>query len=64
MRSNISQRMVERAVRAAIKAGLPPTRTECHPDGTIILCFGDSKVSVEDGLDHEMEQWRRKHATN
>jgi hypothetical protein len=54
--------MIERAVRAAHKAGVPPTSVECHPDGRIVLCFGESKVGPEDGLDQELEQWKRKNA--
>lgn len=64
MRSIINQRMIERAVRAAHKAGSPPSSIECHPDGKIILCFGGSKTDPEDHLDREMEQWRRKNAAN
>jgi hypothetical protein len=64
MKSPLNQRMIERAVRGALKAGLPPTAIECHPDGKIVLCFVGTKVSVEDGLDREMEQWRRSNATN
>ena len=64
MRHPLSQRMIERAVRASTNAGMPPTSVECHPDGKIILCFGETKVSAEDGLDLEMDQWRRKNAAN
>jgi hypothetical protein len=64
MRSLLSQRMIEKAVRAAHKAGTPPSSVECHPDGRIVLCFGESKVSAEDGLDREMDQWRRNNAAN
>lgn len=63
MRSAINQRMIERAVRAAHKAGSPPSSIECHPDGRIVLCFGDSKTDPEDQLDREMEKWRRTNAT-
>jgi len=62
MRSPTSQRMIERAIRAACKAGHPPSSTECHPDGRIILCFGGSQVEAGDVLDQELEHWRRKHA--
>jgi hypothetical protein len=54
-----TQRDIERTVRAAQKAGLPPTALECHPDGRIVLCFGEFKVSSENGLDQELERWRR-----
>lgn len=64
MRSPLNQRMIERALRAAHKAGRPPSSIECHPDGKIVLCFGESKVSAEGGLDHEMDQWRRRNAAN
>ena len=57
--SPIKQQAIQRAVRAACKAGMPPTKAECHPDGRIILCFGETKVSDEDALDLEMERWRR-----
>jgi hypothetical protein len=60
--SKISQRSIEKAVRAARKAGCPPTSLECHPDGKIILCFGGSHPVQEDLLDREMEQWRRNNA--
>jgi hypothetical protein len=58
------QRDIERAIRAACKAGHPPTATECHPDGRIILCFGGPKVEAGDALDQELEQWRSKHASS
>jgi hypothetical protein len=56
--------MIERAVRASCKAGMSPSSVECHPDGRIVLCFGESKASVDDGLHEELEQWKRKHAAN
>lgn len=62
MRTAIRQQAIERAVRAACRAGLPPTKAECHPDGRIVLCFGESKVSVDETLDLEMERWRRESA--
>lgn len=62
MRSPLNQRMIERAIRAAHKAGTPPTSAECHPDGRIILCFGQATASSEDTLDREIAQWRSKHA--
>jgi hypothetical protein len=64
MRSPLNQRMIERAVRASCKAGMPPSSVECHPDGKVVLWFGQSKASTEDGLDQELEQWKRKHAAN
>jgi hypothetical protein len=64
MRSAINQRMIERAIRACSNAGYLPNTVECHPDGMLVLCFGESKVSTEDGLDQELEQWKRKHAAN
>lgn len=62
MRTSLNQRMIERAVRAAHKAGCPPSSVECHPDGRIVLCFGASNSGPDDGLDREMDQWRRKNA--
>lgn len=62
MRSPLNQRMIERAVRAAHKAGSPPSSVECHPDGKIVLCFGGSNTDPDEHLDREMEQWRAKHA--
>jgi len=56
--------MSELAVRAANKAGFPPSNVECHPDGRIILCFAETKVSTEEVLDLELEQWKRKNAPN
>jgi hypothetical protein len=64
MRSVVSQRTIQRAIRAAHNAGMPPSSAKIHPDGTIVLCFGESKVSADDGLDREMDQWRRNNATN
>lgn len=64
MASPLNQRMIERAVRASCKAGMPPSSVECHPDGKIVLCFGGSKPDLDDGLDREMEQWRRRHAAS
>lgn len=54
----LKQRNIERAFRAAAKAGLSPTSADCHPDGKLVLCFGESKVSAEDSLDREMAKWR------
>ena len=62
MRAPFNQRMIERAVRAAHKAGHPPSSVECHPDGRIILCFGPSQVSEDDALNREMQRWRSGHA--
>ena len=64
MRTPINQRMIERAVRASCKAGMPPSSVECYPDGRIVLWFGGTQVTAEDGLDREMDQWRRKNAAN
>ncbi|HEY4075709.1 MAG TPA: hypothetical protein VGM26_02130 [Rhizomicrobium sp.] len=61
MKAALNQRMIERAVRGSTKAGLPPMRVECHPDGRIVLWFGESKVSAEDGLDQELTYWKRGH---
>lgn len=58
-----SQRMIERAVRAACKAGLPPSRVDCHPDGRITMCFGAIESDPDSTLDREMEQWRRSNGT-
>lgn len=55
---------LEKAMRAAGKgAATLPSTVECHPDGRIILCFGQTLTSAEDALDREMAQWRSKHAT-
>jgi hypothetical protein len=62
MRALISQRMIERAVRAAHKAGSPPTSVECHPDGRIVLCFGQPPVDAEDVLDRELMEWKHGNA--
>ncbi len=64
MAAPLKQRAIEKAIRASSKAGLLPTSVECHPDGKIVLCFGESKVGTDDGLDQELEQWKRKHAAN
>lgn len=59
MKTPLNQRMIERAVRAAHKAGYPPKSIKCHPDGLIVLCFGDSEGDPDLGLDHELEEWKR-----
>ncbi len=64
MPSPLNQRMIERAMRAAHKAGTPPTSVECHPDGKIILCFGQTNVSEDEVLARELDQWRASNATN
>ncbi len=64
MASPFKQRDIERAMRAARRAGLSLTSTECHPDGRFILCFGHSEIEVGDHLDQELEEWRRKNAPN
>jgi hypothetical protein len=55
--------MIERAVRASCKAGMPPSSVECHPDGRIVLCFVGSNTDPDAGLDREMEQWKRSNGT-
>jgi hypothetical protein len=62
--ASFKQKDVERAVRAAMNAGTIPVRIDFKPDGNFSLCFGESRVGAEDGLDHEMDQWKRKNATN
>lgn len=57
-----NQRSMERAMRAAQRAGLPPTGAEFHPDGRIVLWFGATTANTDDALDAEMEQWRRTNA--
>jgi hypothetical protein len=57
-----SQRSMERAMRAARKSGLAPTGAEFHPDGRIVLWFGETKVGAANALDAEMDQWRRTNA--
>lgn len=51
---------IERAVRAAIKSGLRPSRISVGPDGSFSLCFGGEESASEDRLDRELEQWRSK----
>jgi hypothetical protein len=64
MRSLLNQRTIERAVRAAHKAGRPPSKVECHPDGRIVLCFGHTPIDAEDTLDRELMEWKRGNATD
>jgi hypothetical protein len=58
------QRAIESAVRAACKAGLTPTSAQCHPDGRIVLCFDERKVTADDALDAELEKWKRTSVTS
>lgn len=58
----MKQKEMERAVKAAIKAGLAIGRVEIRADGTLVI-FPKGE-EVPDSLDSELEQWRRSHATN
>lgn len=59
MQKSFSQRDIERAVKGAIKAGMPPGRVEIRPGGSIIVWSVDQPESVDDALDSELSNWRK-----
>jgi hypothetical protein len=55
----LTDRAIQRAIRAARKAGINPTSVEVDPNtGKIILHIGQGDVPGN----HDVEQWVGKHA--
>jgi hypothetical protein len=62
--AGVSQSKIERMLKGAAAAGFAPTAVKCHPDGTVVLCFGEVKVNADDALDRELAEWKRQNAAN
>jgi len=55
-----SQRDAERAMKAAMKAGVPIGRVEFRPDGTLaIFTNSETEVNPDHALDDEIMKRRR-----
>jgi hypothetical protein len=59
--SNVSQKYLERVMRAAMKTGVPFGGMEIRPDGTVALFAQVSDPARSDALDNELAQWRKSH---
>jgi len=62
--AGVSQSKIERMLKGAAAAGFVPSAVECHPDGRIVLCFGEAAASAESALDRELTEWKRKNAAD
>lgn len=58
--AGISSSKIERMLKGAAAAGFVPSAVECHPDGRIVLCFGEP--SEEDQVAKELSEWKRRDA--
>lgn len=60
----MKQKDMERAIRAAVRAGVTIGRVEIRADGTLVIVPRGEEAGDPDLLDSELEQWRRSHATH
>jgi hypothetical protein len=62
--NKLSQRDIERAVRAAIKAGMPVGHYEVRQDGTLaIYAQGHDPVPLNT-LENELAEWRKTNGSH
>jgi hypothetical protein len=60
----ISQRYLERVMRAAMKVGVPFGGFEIRPDGTVAVLAQGSGPTPVDALDDELAKWRKSHGSH
>lgn len=62
--NKVSQRNVERALRAAMKTGVAVGHFEVRPNGTVAVYAQGQEPEPVNALDDELEQWRKSHGNH